>query len=646
MREWLTVAEIVALGSPALPASEKGLALVIDREGWRDDSRRARERAGRGGGWEYHVSRLPAETQARWLAQQQAAQPDPAQMRAQAEWDRYARLPQRSKDEALRRLSVIERIELLAQAMPLRAAVPLAAREAGVSASTVWTWHRSATGVAREHRLAALAPRHAGRTATAECDDRAWQFLVTDYLRRDEPAFDACYRRLVEEAAPAQGWGPIPSKKTLRRRLEREFPRAARVLARQGADAAKRTYPAQQRDRSVFHAMQAVNADGHTLDVFVRMADGKVERPTLLAIQDVYSGMIVGWRLDRSENWHAVRLALADMAGSYGVPEVAYMDNGRAFASKWISGGSKTRYRFKVRAEEPEGVLTRLGVQIRWVTPYHGQAKPVERAFRDLAENIARHPACSGAYTGPSPEKKPDNYGQRAIPVEEFERHVAEQIARHNRREGRATATARGRSFEATFRESYEKSLVRRASPEQLRELLLAAEGVTCRRPDGSIHLADNRYWHAALGDLVGRRVTVRFDPAALFEPVAVYLPDGRYLCEAACLERTGFDDIESARAHARKRNDYLRALRELRDREIALSVDDLAGMLPPPEQAPPPRPAAVRLVAAGGRRAPAAEAEPAEEQVWAGADAFGRAVRAIEDADVLPFRRSRGEDS
>ncbi|MGD9769763.1 MAG: transposase domain-containing protein, partial [Pseudolabrys sp.] len=367
--------------------------------------------------------------------------------------------------------------------MQRRAAVILVAKQEDFSASAIWTWLRAATAVHRTDRLAALAPRYVGRTTTADCDPRAWEFLKADYLRPEQPAFDACYRRLVEEAAPAHGWSPIPSEKTLRRRLQREVPHGVRVLKRQGAEAASRTYPHQVRNRKVLHAMEGVNADGHTFDVFVKWPDGSIGRPCLVAVQDVYSGMIVGHRVDRSESWPAVRLAFADAIESYGIPEHCWLDNGRAFASKMITGRMQSRYRFKVRDDEPMGLLTALNTRVHWVTPYHGQAKPIERAFGDLCESIAKHPFCAGAYTGNSPVAKPDNYGARAIPSGEFETFVAQQIARHNMRDGRNTDVARGRSFLAAFRESYEhpRTVVRRATVDQLRSLLLAAEGVTCR---------------------------------------------------------------------------------------------------------------------------------------------------------------------
>jgi putative transposase len=636
MREFFTAAEILAVGAAALPRDLRALNRLIDRERWHDDAVRVRAREqGRGGGAEYHLSLLPAEVQAKLIAAEAPVQAA-LDARSTTLWQRFERLPEKTKAVARARLAAVERTALLAAGMPRRAAVALVAREQNVATSSLWNWLRAAQAVHRADRLPALAPRHTGRTAVKACHPSAWEFLKADYLRASSPAFDACYRRLCEAAA-ANGWSPVPSLKTLRRRLDREVPRALRLLQRKSTDAAARTFPHQTRDRSVFAAMQAVNADGHTLDVFARFEDGRIARPVLVAVQDLLSGMIVGHRLDVSEHWGAVRLAFADAVESFGIPEVAYLDNGRAFASKMVSGGQPTRYRFKVKLDEPEGLLTRLGVRVAWVTPYHGQSKPIERAFRDLCEEIARHPLCEGAYTGNKPAAKPENYGARAIPIAEFEVLVARQIARHNLRCGRRTATAQGRSFAETFRASFEDkaTLVKRATPAQLRELLLAAEERTARAPDGSVHLGDNRYWHEALVEQIGRKVVLRFDPLSLFLPVAVYARDGRFLCEAECIERTGFNDMAAARAHAQRKRAYLRKLRELRELELTLSIDDLARALPAPEPPPPPAPGVVKLVANGAPRA--------RDEGWDDATvaSFARGARMLDDGQVLPFTRA-----
>eukprot|EP00913_Durusdinium_trenchii_P005085 g4731.t1 len=381
--------------------------------------------------------------------------------------------------------------------------------------------------------------------------------------------------------ARENGWH-LPASRTLKRRIEREIPKPVIVKLRQGEEALKRMYPAQERTRDHYHAMEAVNVDGHKWDVFVRWPDGTIGRPMMVALQDLYSNKIVAWRIDYSENTDAVRLAFRDMFERYGIPQHCYLDNGRAFASKYISGGAKTRFRFKVKAEEPTGVLTALNIKLHWATPYSGQSKPIERAFRDLCDAVAKHPAFEGAYTGNKPDAKPENYGKAAVDLDRFIEVVEQGIALHNARPNRRTKVCGGiRSFDQAFAESYQKAVIPQATEEQLRLCLLAAESVRSARGDGALKLLGNRFWAPCLHETAGTPVVVRFDPDNLQTGVYVYRMDGGYVGYAECIEAVGFDSVAAAKAHGRKRRDFVRKTRELADLELDMTVEQLVSKLP-----------------------------------------------------------------
>lgn len=580
-REWFGVRELVGL--PGMPASGRHVARRAAAEGWR-----AQERAGRGGGREYHLASLPQETQAALLLRECARTPaseagsSPAAPRLCRDslWTTYERKHEGAKAEAQRRLHAVHSVErLIAEGAKKLDAYTAVAAELSESVSTIRRWLRLVQSLHRSDYLAALAPRHVGRTVLAEYSEEVWELFKADYLRLERPPATACYERVARIAA-ARGW-VMPSRATLQRRLEREIPRQALLLARGGDDALKRSYPAQRRDRSVFHALEAVNADGHTWDVFVEWPDGERRRPAMVAVQDLYSGVILSWRVDKSENTDAVRLAVGDLLERHGIFEHIYLDNGRSFASKWLTGGMQFRHRFKVKAEDPVGLFTALGIQVHWTTPYHGQAKPIERAFGDFCNHISKHPAFAGAYTGNKPTAKPENYASRAVPLAEFLAVVEQEIAAHNQRVGRRSPVCAGRSFQQVFDESYAIAPIRRATAAQRRLWLLAAEGVTCHRDDGTIHLCGNRYWSEATAALAGQRVVVRFDPQQLHGAIHVYRLDGTYAGEAACLMAVGFNDTGAAREHGRLRRANARDAKTILERERKMSALEVAAQLP-----------------------------------------------------------------
>lgn len=647
MKQFFTVAEIAEAQGVGARAVNKAAA----KGRWQQQAGKARKRPGRdgGGGWEYHLSLLPKATQAKLslIYGAPANSNDVQRLESNRLWASFETLSKARKAACQDRLAVVVEVEaFLAAGLTETAAVAAAARSGGVAPRSVRTWRKRLEGIERQDWLAALADRYQSTASASPCDERAWSALKSDYLRPEAPSFSACYRRMVA-AAGEHGWSPIPDEQALRRRLKAEVPKAVQVTARKKRDDAKRLYPAQRRDRSTLHAMQAVNMDGHKFDVFVQM--GGFSRPVrvmMVALQDLYSGKIVAWRLDASENKDAVRLAIGDMVSRYGIPDTILLDNGRAFASKWISGGAPNRYRFKVRDEDPQGLLTTLGVEIVWATPYSGQSKPIERAFRDLAEDISKHPFCAGAYTGNTPDAKPENYASRAIPFEDFCSHVDRMIIEHNARPGRRGGNANGRSFDEAFSASMQdaNTLVRWPTEAQRALWLLAAESVRAKKGSGEIEFCGNRYWHQALNQHAGTNVTVRFDPQNLTLPIHVYeARTDRLICVADCIADAGFFDTQAAREHAAKRNALAKALRESARLNAEISPEALAELYGADKPAPEirPEPPRVKRLAMGGAAASAPEAAWDE----AAESAFSRAMRMLE-GEVIEFPRPSGDEA
>ncbi|MCR9218965.1 MAG: Mu transposase C-terminal domain-containing protein [Alphaproteobacteria bacterium] len=624
MKEWFTAAELAALALPDLPATKRGVNAAAKKAGWDKRLTAAgeplcRARRGNGGGREYHYSLLPQRAQLKLVSDARAARvkAEPASAKPDRPvselWRWFEGLPESRKETARDRLAALESVIALERGgLQKNAAVAAVARRVAKGARTIWTWFDLVAAADRADWLPYLAPQHQGRTKTAACHPRAWAAFKADYLRLEPVTAEACYERLVETAA-VEGWA-IPSLRTLMRRIETEIPAPVRVLLREGPEALKRRYPAQERDRSHFTAMQAVNADGHKMDVWVKMPDGSVIRPVVLAIQDLFSGKILSWRIDAAETATGVRLAFLDVFKNYGIPELAYLDNGRGFAAKLITGGQPTRFRFKVSPEEMSGVLTQLGVEVHWTTPYSGQSKPIERAFRDVCERISMHPAFAGCYTGNSPANKPD-YTPKAVDFDAFLQTFERGIIAHNRRPQRRTKVCGGvRSFDEAFEASYETAIVKQAGEAQLRMAMLAAEAVTARQPDGAVHLLGNRFWSKLLSNHVGEKLTVRFDPDNLHAGVHLYRRDGAYLGFAEVLEAVGFDSVDAARDHNRKRREFVRSARRAAELEQEMSIEEWVRMQPEIEPPPPPAARTVRMVA--GAAAPArAIAQQANEE-------------------------------
>ncbi len=481
--------------------------------------------------------------------------------------------------------------------------------------------------------LPRLVPHNTGRTVTAPCTDDAWEFFKADYLRLEQPSAAACYQRL-QRAAAEHGW-VVPSLKTLLRRI-RKIPKAVRTLAREGENALLHTYPAQQRTVQALRALEWINGDGYQHNLFVKWPDGSIARPKTWFWQDVYSRRLLAYRTDTTEHTELVRLSLGDLVERFGIPDHATLDNTRAAANKWMTGGVTNRYRFKMKEEEPLGVFAQLGVQVHWTSVFkgkgHGQAKPIERAFGigGIGEMVDKHPAFSGAWTGNSPQAKPEDYGRRAIPLDTFNKVLADEVRAFNARTGRRTEICGGvLSFEAAFNESYHRAPIQKARADQRRLWLLAAEQVTVQR-DGSVTLdagaligqGRNRYYSGALLECVGQKIVVRFDPQRLHGEVYCYHPDGRYIDAAVCIENAGFGDMDAGREHNRARRSFMKAARQQAAAEQRMDTLEATRYLPTLPEPAVPTASVVRPVF--GPPAPVTEYVPPAEKYhrWLALDA------------------------
>ena len=627
---WFTVKECIGISD--MPKAESNIrknleAMVVGRS----ELRRKREGTK---AFEYHISALPPRSRAEFLAThglietgvglialpETKAKPKASleDIERQQLWQYWEKASNEQRLRAEHRAKAAALVaELQDSGLTLRLALTTAAHKLQMSEGSLRNIYYRVQNRSRDLWAPVLLDRRLREKCKtnreAPISEDAWQFFLGDYLRPEEPCFTKSYE-LLQIAAREYGW-EIPSERTLRRRVEREIDPRVIVATRKGDNALARMFPSQQRTVAQLHAMEWINGDGYQHNVFVRWYNGEVIRPKTWVWQDVHSRKIIGWRTDVSENSDSIRLSLMDAISEFGKPEHVTIDNTRAAANKWLSGGVPNRYRFKVKPDDPMGILPMLGIQVHWTSVIGGkgwgQAKPIERAFGigGLGDYIDKHPSLAGAYTGPNTQNKPDNYGDRVVDVETFLSAVNEGIAMYNARLGRETEMCQGElSFDQAFERSFSNAIVTRLSDEQIRQLMLPAEAVTVKTTGefflqcgGSLFGRKNSYWNPVLANIRQRKITVRFDPRDLHSEVACYDLDGRFLCMAECRSAVAFGDTETGREHSRQRKQMMthtkRAAKAQR-RMTAIEVNDLLPKVAPPE--PPQRHVVERVFAQG----------------------------------------------
>ncbi|WP_353613036.1 transposase domain-containing protein [Mangrovibacter phragmitis] len=628
--EWVSANEVA--GIAGLPTTPRRTRDTLERMvAGRTELRRKREGSK---AFEYHISALPPQVRAEFLTSKGLIETgvglitlpennkktvaSAESFERQKLWQHWEKASNEQRLRAEHRAKAVALVaELQDSGLTLRLAMATAAKKLQMSEGSLRNLYYRVQNRSRDLWAPVLLDRRLREkrktNREAPISEDAWQFFLGDYLRPEEPCFTKSYELLVI-AAREYGW-EIPSERTLRRRVEREVDVRVIVATRKGDNALARMFPSQQRTVAQLSAMEWINGDGYQHNVFVRWYNGEVIRPKTWVWQDVHSRKIIGWRTDVSENSDSIRLSLMDAISDFGKPEHVTIDNTRAAANKWLSGGVPNRYRFKVKPDDPMGILPLLGIQVHWTSVIGGkgwgQAKPVERSFGigGLGDYIDKHPSLAGAYTGPNTQNKPDNYGDRVVDVETFLAAVNEGIAMYNAKTGRNTEMCRGEySFDQAFENSYRNAIVTRLSDEQIRQLMLPAEAVTVKptgefllESGGTLFGRKNSYWNPALANLRKRKITVRFDPRNLHSEVACYDLDGRFLCMAECRSAVAFGDTETGREHSRQRKQMMshtkRAARAQR-RMTAIEVNDLLPDVAPPE--PPQRHVVERVFSEG----------------------------------------------
>ncbi len=539
---------------------------------------------GRGGKtYEFLLESLPVELQKKYAKNQPKPEvkiePETVVEKVvpntQSIWSGYDVKPQKAKEDASEKLKVLNELEAwLAEG---KGSFRDFAREKKLAHSTLYRWKERVKNAPKSDWLPLLIDEYTAGSTSAEFSPEAWEFCKALYLNRAQKSASVTYEYTLI-AAREHGWS-VPSYRTVLRRLREIKSDVVRAL-REGEEAVKEMMPKIRRHTRDLHAMKLIVGDG--LDpkltfgvVFTN--DGEIiNHPKIWFWQDVYSGMILGFKLAKSENRDMIRTSLGEVIEKYGIPDAVQIDNTRAAANKELSGGISHRFRYKFKEEEADGILKMLGIGVHWATPGQGWVKPIERKNRDANDLIPAHPIVLNAYA----EKRPVQDVELIQVIEECVNIVNERVSR-------SSICAGIRSPQQVFVESYQQqTLITRLTVEQRRLFLLAAEGVQVRK-DGYIILYENLYWHQTLADYRGQKVTVRFDADHLQKPLAVYTFDGRFICDADYHPSMGYLDREGARNAKRLQKNYRDQLKKTSKAEVAMDAALAAKLMPTPTQTP-----------------------------------------------------------
>jgi hypothetical protein len=234
--------------------------------------------------------------------------------------------------------------------------------------------------------------------------------LTTLFLDRGRrKPLTVCYG-IAESKAQENGW-TVPSYGTAHRLIKRLDPAVVARYRHGDKRFTDNHEPNLHRDYSSIASNDWWCSDDTPIDVFVvagAKPDGKPNyvRPILHAWQDLRSRKILAWELRvEAATAPVVLRTFVTACEIFGVPKVAYVDNGKTFDSAALQGRTKKQRQRGEVARECEGAFNVLGVETIHAWPFHGQSKPIERFFNTLEARFAK---TWDTYTGKDTTQKPD----------------------------------------------------------------------------------------------------------------------------------------------------------------------------------------------------------------------------------------------
>ena len=259
-------------------------------------------------------------------------------------WKPFDKATEKQKEDAKAKLIPLHKLDdLVRHNVALMMALDMVALEFEVAKGSLKRWYYKVRSFERSDWLPLLLDKHNNKKAgkEAEFTPEAWEAFKADYFRNERPQFGSCYERL-KRAARENGW-TIPSASGVKRKIEREVPKLVQVQLREGDHAVMQYYPSMRRTVAEIEALEWINGDGYQHNVFVRWHNGEIVRPKTWIWQDIRTRKILAYRVDLSENSDTIRLSLMDLIWKYGIPKKCTIDNTRAAANKWMTGGVKRR---------------------------------------------------------------------------------------------------------------------------------------------------------------------------------------------------------------------------------------------------------------------------------------------------------------
>ena len=389
---------------------------------------------------------------------------------------------------------------------------------------------------------------------------QAWEYFYALYMNESKPSMQRCYDLTLRT------YENIPSLKTFSRKLK-TIPELVFIRYREGEKAFNDSLPSMIRSRLDIKSNDIWFSDHHLMDVAVTNKYGKVVRPWLTVFYDARSNKVISYILrDKSADSDVIKQCLKKGIINNGIPKELYFDNGKDYREKSFDKNFSA------------ALVNKLGIQMIYATPYHGQAKTVERWFRTLEERFCKFfPTYLGRDAKQRPEKMKKTFKQiekegLAPDIKVFEEKLALYIDEYN------DTPSKGRDMEKKPpNQVYIENLENKLELRDFKELDIICGSYDTRTVGkNGISYEGRTYYSQELLKYYKQKVYINYSPDNLDE-LHIFTMDMKYICLAKTKLVTAFrhttkEDIREAKKEqkkARKLVETYLPTRELETMEI-----------------------------------------------------------------------------
>lgn len=350
----------------------------------------------------------------------------------------------------------------------------------------------------------------------------AWEYFYALYMTLQKRSVQRCWELTRLE------YPNIPTVSAFERNLA-TIPKLVMIYYREGEKAFNDALVSMERSREDIASNDIWFSDHHLVDVAVINNRGKVFRPWLTVFFDARASKVISFIVrDKSADATVIKQCLRLGIEKYGVPKELYFDNGKDYREKSFN------------ADFPISLVKQLGINIIYATPYHGQAKTVERFFGTMEDRFCK---LLPTYLGKDAKQRPENMRvtfdklkDKAPTMEKFIELLTIYFERYNNTESNGI-DMNGKCPEQVYYENlHTKTEVKDKS---ILRILCGTFDERIVQKNG-VQYQGRFYYHTELLAHQGERVIINADPYNMDE-LNIFDTDMRAICKAPAKVRTPF---------------------------------------------------------------------------------------------------------